>query len=144
MDFIQFVRNAVIRKEVDKMAKYCEKCGRLCDDFEYYYSHRLDKYPDGRLNICKKCVIQDVDIFNPDTFLWILKEIDVPYMQDIWNSYVDHSIEKDYHPMQVLGKYLARMKLCSLKAYRWEDTSVLARHLALSRIRANIARREEL
>jgi hypothetical protein len=34
---------------------------------------------------CKKCLTRHVDNYNPDTYLWILQEIDVPYIPDQWN-----------------------------------------------------------
>ena len=34
---------------------YCEKCGRTMNGDQFYTSNNLEKYPEGRLNICKEC-----------------------------------------------------------------------------------------
>lgn len=54
--------------------KQCEKCGQIFVDDDtirrnFYYTHRLDKYPDGRLNLCHSCTKENINNFNPDTFL---------------------------------------------------------------------------
>lgn len=66
--------------------KYCDKCRRTLKIINFYKSNNLEKYPDGYLNQCKKCISMHVDNWNPDTFLWILQEADVPYIPDEWNS----------------------------------------------------------
>lgn len=56
---------------------------------EFYKSYRLDKYPpDGRMTECKKCLTRHVNNYEPDTFLWILKELDVPYVEQKWATEV--------------------------------------------------------
>ena len=64
---------------------YCEKCNRTMDEKEFYRSNNLEKYPEkGLMNQCKKCLTMHVDNWNPDTFLWILEEADVPWIPDEW------------------------------------------------------------
>ena len=66
--------------------KFCEKCKKTMNIKEFYGSNNLEKYPDGKLNVCKKCLTMHVDNWNPDTFLPILQECDVPYIPKIWNN----------------------------------------------------------
>jgi len=92
---------------------YCEQCGMTKDAKEFYSSRNLEKYPEGKLNICKKCATLLVDNWNPDTYKWILEEIDVPYIKTEWDSLL---IKLGENPekltgMTVLGKYLSKMKL---------------------------------
>ena len=65
---------------------YCEKCNRTMNASEFYGSNNLEKYPTGKLNQCKKCITMHVDNWNPDTYLWILQEADVPYVPKEWQS----------------------------------------------------------
>lgn len=107
---------------------YCEKCNRTMSDDQFYSSNNLDKYPnDGKLNQCKKCITMHVDNWNPDTYLWILQECDVPYIPDEWMKLMAN-YAKDTSKvtgMTILGRYLSKMKLKQYKDYRWKDTEFL-------------------
>mgnify|MGYP003300279211 CR=1 FL=1 len=64
-----------------------------------------------------------VDNWNPETYLWILQECDVPYIPDEWNKLMA-SYAKDKSKesgMTILGRYLSKMKLNQWKKYRWND-----------------------
>lgn len=102
---------------------YCEKCGRTMNENQFY------TYKDGRkTELCKKCLTMHVDNFNPDTFLWLLEKMDVPYVPNEWNVLRDRAYEKDpnkMNGMSVFGKYLSKMKLKQWKDYGWEDSEKL-------------------
>lgn len=104
---------------------YCKTCGRTMDGDQFYASNRLDRYPDdGKLPECKKCITRHVDNWNPRTYLWILEEIDVPYIEDEWNKLLER-YGKDRTKitgMTILGRYLSKMKLNQYNIYKWEDT----------------------
>lgn len=106
---------------------YCEKCNKTMSADQFYGSNNLEKYPDGKLKQCKKCITMHVDNWNPDTYLWILQECDVPYIPDEWNkllaSYARDN--KKISGMTILGRYLSKMKLKQYKDYRWKDTQFL-------------------
>lgn len=107
---------------------YCEKCNRTMSDDQFYSSNNLDKYPnDGKLNQCKKCITMHVDNWNPDTYLWILQECDVPYIPDEWMKLMaNYAKDKSkVTGMTILGRYLSKMKLKQYKDYRWKDTEFL-------------------
>ena len=107
---------------------YCEKCNKTMNGDQFYSSNNLDKYPnDGKLNMCKKCLTLHVDNWDPETYLWILQEIDVPYIPDEWNKLLA-SYGKDRRKttgMTILGRYLSKMKLKQFREYRWNDTEHL-------------------
>lgn len=107
---------------------FCEKCLKTMDRGQFYTSNNLEKYPnEGGLTQCKKCVTMHVDNWNPDTFLWILQEVDVPYIQDEWISLMER-YAKDRSKvtgMSIVGRYLSKMKLKQFKDYRWKDTEFL-------------------
>ena len=107
---------------------YCEKCNRTMNAESFYTSNNLEKYPqDGKLRQCKKCLTMHVDNWNPDTYLWILQEIDVPYVPDEWYKLLQKygQDKSKLTGMSILGRYLSKMKLKQYKEYRWEHTDHL-------------------
>lgn len=107
---------------------YCEKCNRTMNGTEFYSSNNLEKYPnDGKFPMCKKCMTMHVDNWNPDTYLWILQEADVPYVPDEWNKLMEKygRDPQSITGMTILGRYLSKMKLKQFKDYRWKDTEFL-------------------
>ena len=100
---------------------YCEKCNRTMGAEQFYLSNNLEKYPEGKLPQCKKCLTMHIDNWNPDTFLWILQEIDVPYVPDEWNKLMaKYAMDRSkVTGMTILGRYLSKMKLKQYKDYRW-------------------------
>ena len=107
---------------------YCKTCNRTMDADQFYLSHRIDKYPpDGHFDECKKCLTRHVNNFDPDTYMWILQEADVPYIEDEWVGLLT-KYGKDRSKltgMTILGRYLSKMKLVQYRNYRWEDTQRL-------------------
>ena len=107
---------------------YCEKCNRTMGADQFYSSNDLTKYPnEGKFKQCKKCISMHVDNWNPDTYLWILQEADVPYVPDEWNKLMEkYARDKSkVTGMTILGRYLSKMKLKQFKEYRWKDTAFL-------------------
>ena len=107
---------------------YCEKCNKTMNTDNFYQSNNTQKYPlGGKMNICKKCLTMHVDNWNPETYLWILQEIDVPYVPDEWMSLLE-KYGKDRSKVTgvtILGRYLSKMKLKQYKDYRWKDNDFL-------------------
>ena len=97
----------------------CTKCGKSMDEGQFY------TYKDGqKTEMCKKCLTMHIDNFEPDTFLWLLEKMYVPYIPEEWNVLRDRAYAKDPHKMNgtsVFGKYLSKMKLKQWKAYGWAD-----------------------
>ena len=106
---------------------YCEKCNRTMNADQFYGSNNTTKYPDSKLRQCKKCISMHIDNFNPDTYMWILQECDVPYVPEEWNKLLA-SYAKDKSKltgMTILGRYLSKMKLKQYREYRWDHTEFL-------------------
>ena len=106
---------------------YCKKCNRTMGADQFYGSNNLEKYPNAKLDTCKKCITMHVDNFNPDTYMWILQECDVPYVPDEWHKLLEkYAYDRDkLTGMTILGRYLSKMKLKQHKDYRWKDTAFL-------------------
>ena len=107
---------------------YCEKCKRTMAGEQFYSSNNLEKYPnDGKLNQCKKCLTMHVDNFNPDSYVWILQECDVPYVPAEWHGLLQ-TYGRDKSKLtgaSILGRYLSKMRLKQWRDYRWKDTAFL-------------------
>ena len=105
------------------MNYFCDKCNKSMDEKQFY------TYKDGRkTEMCKQCLTMHVDNFNPDTYLWLLEKMDVPYVPGEWNVLRDRAFAKDPVKMNgtsVFGKYLSKMKLKQWKDYGWADTELL-------------------
>ena len=111
----------------EKKQYYCKKCNRTMGDDQFYGSNNLEKYPEGKLDSCKKCITMHVDNWNPETYVWIMKECDVPYVPDEWSKLMA-TYAKDPSKttgMTILGRYLSKMKLKQYKEYRYEHTDFL-------------------
>ena len=97
----------------------CEKCGKVMDEGQFY------TYKDGRkTELCKKCLTMHLNAYEPETFLWLLEKMNVPYVPAEWQVLVDKAYAKDplkFSSMAVFGKYLSKMKLKQWKDYGWED-----------------------
>ena len=107
---------------------YCKNCNKTMAEEQFYTSNNVEKYPpEGKMPECKKCLTRHVDNYNPDTYLWILQEIDVPYIPDQWNQLM-LKYAKDRSKLTgttILGRYLAKMKLNQWKDFRWKDNDHL-------------------
>lgn len=108
---------------------FCEKCHRTMSDKEFYKTNNTEKYPSGYLNQCKKCLTMHVNNWDPNTYLWILQECDVPYVQTEWDKLLaDYGSDpKKVTGTTILGRYLSKMKLVQYRDKRWADNEVLKR-----------------
>ncbi len=110
---------------MSKPTRVCIKCGKTMDEATQFYTH----WDGSKTNMCKKCLTMHVDNWDPNTFLWLLQEMDVPYVATEWNIIRDKQYKekgKDkMNGMSVFGKYLSKMKLKQWKDYRWADTEKL-------------------
>lgn len=100
---------------------YCEKQQKWMRSSMFY------TYKDGTMShMCKKCLTMHIDNFDPDTFTWLLKEFDVPWIPSEWNTLRDKAFAKDPNKAQtssaIFGKYLSKMKLKQWNIYGWADT----------------------
>lgn len=112
----------------------CSRCKKTMSEIKFY------TYKDGsKVEMCKDCLCAHINNFEPDTFTWILKKMDVPYIPWEWNTLRDRKYQED--PKKgtggpaVMGKYLAKMKLKQWydketgKPYTWDDTERLIEEL---------------
>lgn len=121
---------------------YCEKCGRTMSGDQFYTSMNTAKYPeDGKLHQCKKCITMHVNNWDPETFLPIIEEIDLPWVPDEWNKLLRKYGQNraEVTGTTILGRYISKMRLAQFKQYRWKDTEFL-QELANHRIEETMKR----
>ena len=120
---------------------YCKRCNKTMGAEQFYGSNNKEKYPNGKLDLCKQCVTAHVDNWNPETYVWIMQECDVPYVPDEWDKLMK-TYAKDPDKvtgLSIMGRYLSKMKLKQHKDYRWEHTEFL-QQLAESKIEQTMKR----
>lgn len=103
--------------------QFCPKCKKTMDEANFY------TYKNGeKVELCKKCQTMHIDNANPETFLWLLEQMDVPYIKEEWDTLYNRALAKDPYKitgMSVFGKYLSKMKLRQWMDYGWADTERL-------------------
>ena len=104
-------------------SKLCTKCSKMMDENTQFYTHKNGE----KTAMCKKCLTMHIDNFNPETYLWLLQEMDVPYVEAEWKVLRDRAFAKNpnLNGMSVFGKYLSKMKLKQWNSYGWADTERL-------------------
>lgn len=110
-----------------KDKSFCKTCKQTLAGSEFYTSKRLDKYPNGKLDQCKKCATMFVDNWDPKTFLWILEEIDIPWVSKEWYKLLADAGREQTKitGLTIIGKYIAKMRLKQYKDYRWKDSELV-------------------
>lgn len=102
----------------------CKKCGRVLLDKEFY-----KKKTGEPLDICKKCLTMHIDVFKPESFMWVLEKIDIPYIEEEFNATINKDYAKKgadgFNHAAAFGKYLSKMKLGQWNKYTYADTEKL-------------------
>ena len=108
----------------------CSRCKKTLSEIKFY-THR-----DGTKDeMCKDCLCAHVNNFEPNTFVWILQRLDIPYIPQEWNVLRDRKYNEDPRKgtggTAVMGKYIAKMKLKQFvnpdtgQLYGWDETDLL-------------------
>lgn len=118
----------------------CERCGKRKKEVEFF------KRRDGtRCSLCKQCMTAGIDNRNPNSFLWILKELDVPYVEDVWVAKTNEAYIKDpgsFGSMSVIGPYVRMMNMMQYNQYRYADSRSLNDSRRADRVEASRMARE--
>lgn len=117
--------------------KVCSKCKKpMLLTQNYYKSKFLDKYPDEYLDECKKCFTMHINIREPASFLPMLEEVDVPYIESEWDNLVErYGNNTKTTSTAIFGRYIAKMKLRQYSKYSYSDTEKFVEDAKLRDIR---------
>lgn len=100
----------------------CRICGRTLFEMEFYLRNGTP------IDICKDCCTANLDISNPDTFMWVLKELDLPFDKERFYRVFDEKMRKDgpnYSRKGAFGIYVRTVKTRLSKersTYTFADT----------------------
>lgn len=101
----------------------CVKCGKDKRDDMFYKTKSGDRY-----DVCKDCLTRYVDCKKPETFLWILKEFDIPFIESIWVSIAKKVYTRDpdkFTSSAVMGSYFRVMMMGDWRKHGWKDSVAL-------------------
>ena len=102
--------------------KRCSVCGQVKNESIGFWL-RADG---SRFDVCKECAAKNADVRKPQTFLWILKDADIPFIESVWVRMCKNAYKKDpyrFCASTVIGKYLAHVgNTPKYSAYGYADT----------------------
>lgn len=112
---------------VDTETKFCVRCKKVMKIGDFYKSNNTVKYPDEHVDLCKSCFVAHLDNWDPETYIPLLEEVDVPYVPDEWNGLLARQAgnPEKMTPTTIFGKYLAKMKLNQFRKQRFADSENL-------------------
>lgn len=122
---------ATLKSGAEAKKKYtCSRCNKTLSEIKFY-THR-----DGtRDEYCKDCLCAHINNFDPETFLWIIERLDLPWVPVEWNALRDRKYQEDPRKgtggSAVMGRYISKMKLNQWKNketgewYTWKDSEML-------------------
>ncbi|MDD4516795.1 hypothetical protein [Massilibacteroides sp.] len=98
---------------------FCPTCRKTMEESKFFKTGRTEKFKFGILPTCKTCLIMGVIDNDPNTFIGLLKEIDIPYIPTEWRTLL---VKKPPQAPSIFGKYVSKMCLNQFKKYKWADT----------------------
>lgn len=103
-------------KEVKEKMK-CTKCERELGLTNFYNSNS-PAFPNGKANLCKKCITDMIDVRDIQTIYDVLQLLDLPFLYQYWLS------AKDKNPDNPWGAYI---RMCNsgineFKGKRYKDS----------------------
>ena len=78
------------------------------------------KYP-----ISKEEIYEKIDVYNPNTFMFYIKELDLPWVPAIWNKAIKNSIERGHRIESTFGKYYQFLWLRGFRDFGYSDSERL-------------------
>jgi hypothetical protein len=106
----------------------CRQCGSTKPESEFYMRRTHERH-----DVCKSCLTAYIDNSDPETFKWILKDFDVPYVEAQWKETAQKAYDRNpmkFGSASVLGNYLKAMNLAQFRQYTYADTERLAEEAA--------------
>lgn len=100
--------------------KRCARCGKTLNQLNFY----KDK-DSKRADICRTCMVKDIDIKKPSTFLPYLEMLDYPFIEGKWLETCKKQYAKDpdrFDPQKILGIYIRTLQLGTYSTFRYKDS----------------------
>lgn len=106
------------RKSTTKVQKkVCSSCNRELT-LNNYYNSDSPMFPEGKVNICKKCIGELIDYSDMESIYMVLRSLDLPFFAGYWRT------SEEKNPDNPFGMYIrmANSKLNQFKNARWKDS----------------------
>ncbi len=105
------------KSKTPSVKKTCDQCKKELAIVNFYNTNSVLS-SDGKLNICKSCVVDMIDYKNMETVYKILQLLDVPFIHNYWVT----SMEKN--PQNPWGTYItmANSKINEFRYSSWKDS----------------------
>lgn len=97
----------------------CDTCGKVKQNRDFYKDRNNE-----RVNTCRDCMVRNVDVKKPSTFMPALKELDYPFVEGKWLEVCRRQYAKDpdhFDQKNVLGIYARMMKLSRWSEFGYDD-----------------------
>jgi hypothetical protein len=91
------------RKTEPKPKKKCSSCEESQSTTKFY-KVKSTMFPDGMINICRDCVVKQVNLEDMDSVIGFLRQIDKPYIQKHWEESLTNKLGR--YP---LGEYIRKL-----------------------------------
>lgn len=104
----------------------CRICGRTRPAYEFYARKDGDG---GPITACKDCCAANLDLTRPETFMWVLEELDVPFVASRFYKTFDDKMRKDgpgYSRKAALGIYVRTITKLNMRQYGFKDSEELS------------------
>lgn len=105
------------KQRANTIYKKCTKCGKDRPLSSQYYMSNSDRHSDGKISVCKPCIIKDLNTRNTKNFYSeeffrklknTLLEMNRPFIYDVW---VESVSENKRTGKEVFGMYLKNIQL---------------------------------
>lgn len=98
--------------------KLCVKCETPRSRKRAFYQSTSRWHSNGLVPYCKDCLKETLDENNINSVKNVLRQIDKPYIEDLWTRAVEHEKE-------TLGTYLSSLKVGSNKDKTYDDSEFI-------------------
>lgn len=107
------------KKKNELMCECKEHKGKNPLDIKNFYSSKSPLFPDGRVHICKKCLMNMIDYDDMNTIYSVLQILDIAFYVDVWDKvYNANSNRSD----KILGLYIKEINLGQFDGKRYKDS----------------------
>lgn len=96
--------------------RICKRCNQQLSETSFMSSTRSIS------SLCKQCIKDTFVCSDPNTYMNIIKELDIPFIKTIW-EYTESSVnKKGFDSYRTLYIYNSRMKLLAFKNFGYKDS----------------------
>jgi hypothetical protein len=72
--------------------------------------------------VSKEEIYKKIDVYNRETFDYLLKELDIPWIPRYWEYEIEYAINHNHPLPTVFTKYYARLWLTAYRPFGYADS----------------------